>query len=300
MTVLRALVVAATLAVATTATAPADASRVALQTSRAVVNISGNNNVIAFSGSISGIEALRRVAPNVETLSYGGQGAAVCKINGVGNPAVQGQCLGEKSGKYWSYWRAAPGATKFSYSGSGAGGTSVSDGAVEGWNFGNGPPPFSSFCSVAGCAPPPPPPTAAVPAATAAPTPAAAATPGGAGPASGSGSATGALPGQVGVSGASAGGTGTSSGGSPGDTSATASTTPDGGASTSTSTTSGKDRARRAARQRRNQERAAGPINIQADDDSGTPWGVIAAGVGAVALGTGGFVIRSRRRSTPG
>jgi len=145
------------LSISVGATINISATTVGADASRAVINISGNNHVITFSGSVNGISALQMVA-NIETISYGGQGVAVCSINGIGNPAIPGQCLGESSGRYWSYWRAALGANGFYYSGGGAGGTTVTNATVEGWSFGSsGPPPFASFCAVAGCAPTPPP-----------------------------------------------------------------------------------------------------------------------------------------------
>lgn len=253
----------------------------AVQTARAVVNVRGSNHVITFGGSISGVSALQMVA-SVETVSYGGVGTAVCKINGVGNPPIPGQCLGEQSGTYWSYWRAGPGAGGFSYAGTGAGGASVSDGSVEGWNFGSGPPPFSSFCAVAGCAPPPPPPTAApAPPPTAAP----AAAPTGA--ANDAGSDAGANA----DGGSKAGkGSGTSDkkkddadGGQAAGSDETTSATGDG--------ESGGDG--------RDSSRAAGRIELRSDDDGSSPWGVIAAGAAVAALGAGGMIIRRRRRATP-
>jgi hypothetical protein len=134
--------------------------------SRAVVNVNGSVHVISFGGSISGLAALQRVA-SVETLEFGGIGTAVCKINGVGNPATPNQCLIGPNGEYWRYFRAAPGATGWQYSQQGAGGATVTDGSVEGWRYGTGgAPTFVSFCAAAGCgppptvAPPPPPPPA--------------------------------------------------------------------------------------------------------------------------------------------
>ncbi len=260
------------------AAAPAPAAG----SSRAVVNVSGSNHVISFNGSISGIGALQMVA-SVATISYGGQGTAVCSINGVGNPAVPGQCLGEQGdGRYWSYWRASPGAGGFSYSGGGAGGTSVADGWVEGWNFGTGPPPFSSFCAVAGCAPPPPPPPPVTTPPTAAPVgaaggSAAAATTGdtkAAGPKSGDGKQSG--------SGKKSGGEGKGNG-SPGSDPGSA-----GGAG---SNASGKD-GRGAGR---DSQQASGPL-VSRPDDSGSPWGVAVAAGAFAALGAGGFVLRRRRR----
>ena len=135
--------------------------------SRAVVNINGSVHVISFGGSVTGLQALRMVA-GVTTVGFGGIGEAVCSINGVGNPATPNECLIGPNGEYWAYHRAGPGATGWQYSSKGAGGTSVTDGAVEGWRYGTGGPPgFVSFCAAAGCgppptvAPPPPPPPAA-------------------------------------------------------------------------------------------------------------------------------------------
>lgn len=242
--------------------------------SRAVVNVGGSNHVISFNGSVSGIGALQ-MAAGVETISYGGQGVAVCSINGVGNPPIPGECLGEVSGKYWSYWRAGPGAGGFSYAGGGAGGTSVSDGAVEGWSFGSGsPPPFSSFCAVAGCAPPPSPsPTIAPTAPTT--TPATVAASSGSSSSGGSASAT---PKDGEKQGSASGSGSDSSGGSSAS---------DGSGSGSGS---GSDRA-----SAREAQQAAGPVVSRADD-GGSPWGVMVAAAAFAALGAGGFVARKRRR----
>lgn len=137
--------------------------------SRAVVIVNGSVHVISFGGSVTGLQALRMVA-GVTTLGFGGIGEAVCSINGVGNPATPNECLVGPNGEYWAYYRAGPGATGWQYSTRGAGGTSVTDGSVEGWRYGTGGPPgFVSFCAAAGCgppptaAPPPPPPAAASP-----------------------------------------------------------------------------------------------------------------------------------------
>jgi len=264
------------------ASAPAPAAG----SSRAVVNVGGRNRVITFNGSISGIGALQAAA-GVETISYGGQGVAVCRINGVGNPPIPGECLGEVSGQYWSYWRAAPGAGGFSYSGGGAGGTSVTDGAVEGWSFGSGgPPPFSSFCAIVGCAPPPPPPTVA-------PTPAPT-TPATVAASSESSSSSGHA--------AAASGT-NDNGGKPG--SRKASGTGSGGGdpnvsgnsgSASDSGSSGRNGSTDRGASRRHGQQAAGP-DVSREGDGGSPWGVAAAAGAFAALGAGGYVVRKRRRS---
>jgi hypothetical protein len=145
----------ATSAVVTAAPEPAYAA-----TSRAVVVVGSTPRVITFSGTITGIQALRKVA-SVSTIGYGGLGEAVCAIDGVGNPATPNECLTGPNGEYWAYFRASPGASGWQYSGQGAGATTVSDGWVEGWRYGTGgAPPFSSFCAVAGCSPPTTPPAA--------------------------------------------------------------------------------------------------------------------------------------------
>ncbi len=273
-----ALVVGATFVAA--APAPAAGS------SRAVVNVSGSNHVISFNGSISGIGALQMVA-SVSAISYGGQGTAVCSINGVGNPAVPGQCLGEQSdGRYWSYWRAGPGAGGFSYSGGGAGGTTVSDGWVEGWSFGSGPPPFASFCAVAGCAPPPPPPPPVTTPPTAAPTAAA------------GGSAAAATTGDTKAAGAKSGDRKQSASGkkSGGDGKANGSTGSDSGSGPGSADGSGSKASGNGGRGAGQDGRqASGPL-VSRPDDGGSPWGVAVAAGAFVALGAGGFVLRKRRR----
>jgi hypothetical protein len=271
--------VAALCALVAGATFVAPASAPAAGSSRAVVNVSGSNHVISFEGSVSGITALQMVA-SVATINYGGQGTAVCSINGVGNPAVPGQCLGEQGdGRYWSYWRAGPGAGGFSYSGGGGGGTSVSDGWVEGWNFGNGPPPFSSFCAVAGCAPPPPPPPPVTTPPTAAP------------PVTSAGGSAAAT-----TDGTKAGDK--RSGGSKQSDSGKESDDGKGGGASGSDTgsgTSGGSGAGRSGGGGRDGQQASGPL-VSRPDDGGSPWGVAVAAGAFVALGAGGFYLRKRRR----
>ena len=63
---------------------------------------------ICFEGAISGLDALQLAVgvPNVATYGFAGQGAAVCAINGVGNPADQSSCLVGPGSQYWAYYRA--------------------------------------------------------------------------------------------------------------------------------------------------------------------------------------------------
>lgn len=251
------------LALASTGGALLDAPVAQAATSRAVVVIGGSSHVISFNGTITGLQALQMVA-SVETLGYAGQGGAVCKINGVGNPAVPGECLGETSGQYWSYWKSPPGSSGWQYSGSGAGSSSVQDGSVEGWQFGTGqPPPYHSFCATAGCAPPPPPP----PPPTAAPTPAAG-VPG----AAGSGSSGGTTP-------------VTNADGTPAVVASDGATT---------STTGARDGDRDS--EQAGGEPRGGLPRIEADDDDGSPVGVVVAGGIAAALGGAGLWFRRHRR----
>ncbi len=280
--------IAALCALIAGATFVAPASAPAAGSSRAVVNINGSNHVISFNGSISGIGALQSVA-SVETITYG-PGVAVCSINGVGNPAIQGECLGESSGSYWSYWRAGPGAGGFSYSGGGAGGSSVTDGAVEGWHFGNGPPPFSSFCAVAGCGPPPtsapPPPPPVTTPAIAAP----AATSSGPNAATKGDQADGAKQGKG--SGKSSGkGSGKGSDSGTGDGGSSGSDSGGSGANANGAGGGGGPGAGRDGQQ------ASGPL-VSRSEDGGSPLGIAAAAGAFAALGVGGFVLRKRRRGS--
>lgn len=86
---------------------------------------------ITFSeDSISGYEALMRSDLNVTV-----NGGAVCGIEGTGCPADNCFCA---MPDYWSYWRLAD--ETWQYSATGAPGTVVRDGDVEGWSWGDNPP----------------------------------------------------------------------------------------------------------------------------------------------------------------
>ncbi|MFO7589308.1 MAG: hypothetical protein R6X23_00215, partial [Acidimicrobiia bacterium] len=242
--------------------------------SRAVVNIGGSNQVISFGSTVTGLQALRMVA-SVTTVGFGGTGEAVCSINGVGNPATPGECLVGPNGEYWSYWRAAPGAAGWQYSSRGAGGTTVTDGWVEGWRYGTGgPPPFTSFCAVAGCAPPPtapPPPPTAQPS-TEAPTVAGS-------------SAT--APGASGDGTTSPSGSGRADPGAPGEDSS----------GEDSSGEEGSTRTRAAGAGDRDETLASGTSSRGDGDGGSSPIGVMAAGAVIAALGAGGVVLRRRRRA---
>jgi hypothetical protein len=235
---------------------------------------------ICFDGSISGIDALQLAGANPVTYGFSGQGAAVCQLFGVGNPA-DGSCLVGPGGQYWAYYRAAPGTGGWTYSRGGASSTTVVDGSVEGWRYGTGGAPgFVPFCSVVSCAPPatdPPPPVIAAPAPAQTPAP------------PGPGATT--APSDTTRPGASV----TPAGG---DKATSNNGEPKGSGSTSaTSTTKGSDRAgstgsRRAA----SVEVAAGPG--RGGGDSGSPLGVVVAG-SVLVVGAGAAVWLRRRRQGP-
>ena len=111
---------------------------------------------ITFTGTVSGVEALElatRTIPGLDPVYdiYAGQGRAVCRLLGVGNPPPD--CLG-KSVEYWSYFRNGK------YAGGGAGAAAVRDGDVEGWRWGRGTPPRAATAGTeAAVAPPKPTPT---------------------------------------------------------------------------------------------------------------------------------------------
>jgi hypothetical protein len=249
------------LAVAAFATVAAVASIAPAQagSSRAVIVIGNSTYTISFNGSISGLQALQMVA-SVETVNFGGSlGNAVCKINGVGNAPTSSTCLVGPGGAYWRYFRAAPGATGWSYSSTGASGTTVTDGSVEGWYYGaSGSPPFHSFCSVAGCGPPPPPVTTVPPVA-----------PGG-GSSMGSGSTSASTVPKSGV-------------------------TPS--ATDVTTTSTSEARANEPDEQASGSSGGRPEIVANDTDGDGSPVGVAVAGGVVVALGGTGVWLRRRRRA---
>jgi hypothetical protein len=92
----------------------------------------------------------------VKDFSYGGLGAAICKIeeDGCNYPSQNCfcQCAGSESCIYWAYYHLDQGKNKWVYSGMGASGHTVQAGDVEGWAWGAGTtvestvkPPLRSF-----------------------------------------------------------------------------------------------------------------------------------------------------------
>lgn len=273
-------------------TAPAGAQASAQSTARAVVvvdlgTLGGGvrTSVIAFDGSVNGIDALQLAGASPETIDYGALGQAVCSLYGAGDAAVPDQCPGG-----WQYFRAVGGAGSWTKSGLGPSSTSVHDGDVEGWRYGGGAPPFQSFCAVAGCPTDPPPDT--TPAVT---------TPAGGVVGQGSGSQSGA--GQSGTD------PGTDGSPGPPNGTATTSTSVPGlgisghGSPTTTAAGRGKvDRATDSGGRRGDATLAAGiGTGSGGGGGGGSPIGVVVALVVVGALvGTGVLVRRRRAAGGPG
>ena len=98
------------------------------------------HRTVTFTGdSITGVEALQGAGFTVEVYGYGGIGAAVCRIDGVGRPA-DSSCLNGGT-DYWAYYRNGR------YSSVGAGATQVHDRDQEQWAWGSGDhaPPTTAF-----------------------------------------------------------------------------------------------------------------------------------------------------------
>lgn len=110
---------------------------------------------IHFNGTLTGVEALQRAA-QATVAPFGGLGAAVCAIDGVGCPG-DNSCLTCQQPKFWSYSRAPSGSGGFSVSAGGASSSTVRDGDVEGWRWGGGTPSYSSAAQICGEVAPPPP-----------------------------------------------------------------------------------------------------------------------------------------------
>jgi hypothetical protein len=261
-------------------------------TSRALVVVEPGPGAVSicFDGAISGLDALQLAGANPVTYGFAGQGAAVCQLYGVGNPA-DSSCLVGSGGQYWAYYRAAPGAGGWTYSRAGASTTTVTDGSVEGWRYGTGGAPgFVSFCAVVGCGPAPtdpPPVTQTPPPVTAAPPVATAPATGGPGTAPASSSAKDSAKSDTKDSGKAADATSADHG-----------TTADRGSATSTT---GKDGRTAAAHDDRKDRSGTVELAVGGHgggSDGGSPIGVIVA-LAVVAAGVGGGLWLRRRRRGP-
>jgi hypothetical protein len=258
--------------------------------SRAVVVVEPGPGpiTICFDGAISGLDALQLAGANPTTYGFAGQGAAVCQLYGVGNPA-DSSCLIGGGGQYWAYYRAGPGAGGWTYSRAGANQTTVTDGSVEGWRYGTGGAPgFVSFCSVVGCGPPPtepPPPTPAPPPVTAAPS----------GPVAPAGDTTATTPGATTDTGKAKGAAAAG---------ASSSTVADGkeakddakAAKDDATATTGKSGTKTSDRRQQSDTVEVAAGGSGGGSDGGSPLGVIVA-LAVVAAGVvGGLLLRRRRR----
>jgi LPXTG-motif cell wall-anchored protein len=103
---------------------------------------------------VSGIELIQ-LAGEQHDLQYrlGYGGGAVCQLQGVG---PDGQDCFADHPNFWGYWRGSP-SGGWTWSGTGAGSTTVEPGDVEGWSWGSGQdgsthqqPPATSYSSVCG------------------------------------------------------------------------------------------------------------------------------------------------------
>jgi hypothetical protein len=117
----------------------------------------GNGNIqkfcIPFDGdTITGYDLLQKSNLAIEA-QFSPMGVAVCSINNTGCPA-DNTCLKCMEPLYWSYWRMS--GEKWVYSNLGTGLTSVRNGNIEAWVWGDGqsPPPHISFEEICQSSPP--------------------------------------------------------------------------------------------------------------------------------------------------
>lgn len=140
------------LALAVTTPATRHSARAAGQNAAAVIVDDGSGPrtfcVLFSADSISGVEALQATRLAVTTRAFGASGAAVCAVGGTGCGAGS-DCLTCKAPQYWGYSRAGVGASGFTYSMVGASSVRVTNGSVEGWQWGTGSSPaFASFADI--------------------------------------------------------------------------------------------------------------------------------------------------------
>lgn len=106
------------------------------------------------ASSVSGLRVIELAAQQHGlSYSFGYQGQAVCMLAGVGSE--EEECF-QGGQPFWGYWRGES-SGGWSWSGTGAGGSRVEDGDVEGWAWGTGndggshpAPPVTSQASVCG------------------------------------------------------------------------------------------------------------------------------------------------------
>jgi hypothetical protein len=269
------------LALASVVALPITAESAAAASSRAVVVVDTGSGVhaqvIEFSGSVSGMQALQLAGAAPETIRYGDLGDAVCRLYGVGDAPTPSECPGG-----WSYYRAVGGAGTWNTSGLGASNTSVHDGDVEGWKYGGGRPAASAvFCDYVACAAPAPDPA-----------------PSGGGQDT-SPSATPQVGGAPSAPGAS--GNAATGGATPGSDPAVS--TDEGivvgGETATTSTTSPRARTRATKDDGTGRETALGARNGGDDGGSGSPLGVAIVAAVLVVVAAVALVGRRRRSGGP-
>ena len=121
--------------------------------------------------SITGKEALERAGVDPVFHGMGGRGAAVCALCGTGCEAGDSCLTCDPEGRYWAYWRSDDGGP-YQYSNAGVSNTIVTDGDVEGWQWGTGQaPPGAVVAEVCGEEPSPASDASGGPAAASAPEP---------------------------------------------------------------------------------------------------------------------------------
>jgi LPXTG-motif cell wall-anchored protein len=113
------------------------------------------------AASVNGLHVIQLAAAQyglTYRLGFGGQ--AVCQLNGVGSSS--GDCFGAYP-DFWGYWHG-DGHGGWIWAGSGAGSSTIGDGAVEGWSWGQGDsgathpaPPHQRFSDVCDTSPSPAP-----------------------------------------------------------------------------------------------------------------------------------------------
>jgi hypothetical protein len=116
----------------------ADAGGLRATDNRAVVviddGVSRREACIVFRGTIDGIDALQLAGADTVLAGFGGMGAAVCSIDGVG--CSSSACLTCQAPDHWIYLRGESGASSLTAAPLGASASKVGDGDIEAWIWG--------------------------------------------------------------------------------------------------------------------------------------------------------------------
>jgi hypothetical protein len=107
---------------------------------------------VAFAAeAISGLQLIQLAQVEYRTQGFGDMGQAVCQLDF--EPAqVPSNCFGSGSDPSWEYYRET--SSGWSLSGSGASGSAVHDGDVDGWHYAAGPKPPPRVALSQVCTPP--------------------------------------------------------------------------------------------------------------------------------------------------